>query len=244
MGLRVLVYNVRGFRDGLGRVAEVVGREAPDVLLLNETGARRALRRLARTLGMEAAADPWSPFRRRVKNAVLVRPPWRLIARRLHRFPRSERFYPRGALIARVGRSGARLWAVSVHLGLHPGERRRHAEELADLVRGLRGPALVGGDLNDTPEGRAARHLGERLWDVWASAGDGVPGGATFPADDPTARIDYLFVTDGIAIEQVTVPAGAEVAAASDHRPVCALVRLAPDTVPGPHTGSVTGPSG
>ncbi len=44
----------------------------PDVLLLQETGSRRDLRRFAHDVGMRAARDPWSPLRRRVKNAVLL----------------------------------------------------------------------------------------------------------------------------------------------------------------------------
>ncbi|HEX9124063.1 MAG TPA: endonuclease/exonuclease/phosphatase family protein [Actinomycetota bacterium] len=228
MQLRVLVYNVRGFRDGLDRVLGVVEPEEPDVVLLSETGARRTLGRFAEALGMAAAGDPLSPFRRRVKNAVLIRPPWRVISHRLHRFPRSERFYPRGALIAQLGRTGERIWATSVHLGLHPRERRRHAEELADVVRGLPGPVVIGGDLNETPEGRAVRHLAARFWDVWATASgpEGEAAGHTFPAADPSARIDYLFVSDGFQVERAFVPHAAPVRAASDHRPLVAELRL------------------
>lgn len=229
--MRVVVYNVRGFRDGPGRVAALLGSLEPDLLLLNETGGRRALRRVSRVLGMEVAADPWSPLRRRVKNAVLARPPWRLVSHRLHRFVRSQPLYPRGALIARVGRSGTRLWAVSIHLGLHPGERRRHAEELADMARGLGGPVVIGGDLNDTPDGRAPRHLAERFWDAWVTAASATasasdPGsGATFPATDPTARIDYLFVSEGPVVVRAAVVQGELAAASSDHRPL--MVELA-----------------
>ena len=73
--MRVVTYNVRGFRDGRGRVASVVHALAPDVLLLQESGSRRALRRFADDVGMRVARDPWSPLRRRVKNAVLLAEP-------------------------------------------------------------------------------------------------------------------------------------------------------------------------
>ena len=76
MRVRVIVHNVRGFRDGFERLVRLVGHFEPDLLLLNETGGRWRLRRFANALGMELAADPWSPLRRRVKDAVLVRPPW------------------------------------------------------------------------------------------------------------------------------------------------------------------------
>jgi len=173
---------------------------------------------------MEPAADPLSPFRRRVKNAVLVRSPWRIVSHRLHRFAGDEGMYPRGALIAQVGRAGRRLWVVAVHLGLSPVERRRDAEELADLVRGLPGPILIGGDLNETPEKKAAAFLAERFWDAWLLGGD--VAGETFPADEPTARIDYLFVSEGVRVERAIVPPLPDVREASDHRPVVAELTL------------------
>jgi endonuclease/exonuclease/phosphatase family metal-dependent hydrolase len=222
--LRLLTYNIRGFRDGLGRVARVVSHLEPDVVLLNETGGRLALRRFARATGMELAADPWSPFRRRVKDAVLARPPWHIASSRQHRFPTASRLYPRGALIAELRRPGARVHAIATHLSLRPGERLRHAEELADLVRALHTPSIVAGDLNERPDGGAVSILGARFADVWALAGDG--DGWTFPADEPAARIDYVFVTEGFRVDRVAVPGGPDARAASDHRPVVALVTL------------------
>lgn len=224
MRLRVLVHNVRGLRGGPGAVGRVVDRFAPDLLLLNETGARRRLRELTRGAGLEVASDPPSPSRRRVRNAVLVRPPWRIVRRRMLRFEGSTRWYPRGALIASVGRSGYRLWAVSVHLGLRPEERRRHAEQLSDALRGLDGPVVIGGDLNETSDRPAAAFLSERFWDAWLLGGDAA--GETYPSEDPTARIDYLFVSEGVRVERVLVPADGEARQVSDHLPVVAELQL------------------
>jgi endonuclease/exonuclease/phosphatase family metal-dependent hydrolase len=225
--VRVVVYNVRGFRDGLGNVVRVVQHFEPDLVLLNETGSRRSLRRFARALGMEAARDPWSPFRRRIKNAVLARPPWRIVEHRLVRFADVRRaMYPRGALIAHVGRAGRRLWVHAIHLGLHPIERLHAAQELADLARGLDGPVLIGGDCNEAPDGRAMTFLGERFWDAWLLGGD--VAGETFPASEPTARIDYLFVSEELKVERVLVPSVMpEARVSSDHLPVVAELRLA-----------------
>ena len=224
MRIRALVYNVRGFRDDLRSLVAVVRHAEPDLVLLNESGSRWKLRRFARAVGMEVAADPLSPFRRRVKDAVLIRPPWRIVSSRLHRFDRSERFYPRGALIARVGFLGVRLSAVAVHLGLHPGERVRHAKELTDLIPSLSELVVIGGDLNDTPDGRSAGWMGERLWDAWLLGGD--VAGETFPAADPTARIDYLFVSEGTRVERVMVLRGEDASRASDHLPVVAELTI------------------
>jgi endonuclease/exonuclease/phosphatase family metal-dependent hydrolase len=222
--VRVLVYNVRGFRDGRDRVAAVVRRLGPDVVLLNESDGRLGLRRFARAVGMRARADPWSILRRRVKNAVLVRPPWMVLERRLVRLAGSERFYPRGALIARIAGPEHRVWAVAVHLGLRPAERVRHAEQLLETLQGLDGPVVLGGDLNERPDGRAASLLAERFADVWLLGGD--VAGETFPAEEPTARIDYLFVSEGVRVERAIVPPIPDVRVASDHRPVIAEISL------------------
>jgi endonuclease/exonuclease/phosphatase family metal-dependent hydrolase len=66
--------------------------------------------------------------------------------------------------------------------------------------------------------------LSERFWDAWLLGGDVV--GETFPASEPTARIDYLFVSEGIRVERAIVPATPEVWVASDHRPVVAELTL------------------
>lgn len=227
MLVRVLVYNVRGFQDGRARVAAVVDRSHPDVVLLNESDGRLGLRRFAKAVGMRAVGDPWSPFRRRVKNAVLVRPPWRVVEHRLHRFQGSTRMHPRGALLALIERDGHRLWGVSVHLGLHPLERLRHAGELAGVLRDLDGPVMIGGDLNETPERRAASFLADRYADAWLLGGGA--DGATFPAQEPVARIDYLFVTRDVRVEGAIVPQSPEVRVASDHRPLVVEISI-PDS--------------
>jgi len=223
--LRVVVHNVRGFRDGLDRAVRLIDHFRPDLVLLNETGSRSRLRRFANAADLVVARDPWSPFGRRVKNAVLVRPPWRIVSHRLQRFADVHRaLYPRGALIAQVGRAGFRMWAISVHLGLHPMERLRSVQQMSDLTRGLAGPVLIGGDFNETPDGRAVGFLAERHWDAWLLGGD--VAGETFPAQDPTARIDYLFVSEGIGVDRVIVPTGPDARLASDHLPVIAELTL------------------
>jgi endonuclease/exonuclease/phosphatase family metal-dependent hydrolase len=175
---------------------------------------------------MEVARDPWSPLRRRIKNAVLAKSPWHIVEHRLHRFADVRKpLNPRGALVARVGNAGRRIWVVTIHLGLHPVERLNAAEELADLAAGLDGPILVGGDCNESPDGRAAAFLADRFWDAWLLGGD--VSGETFPAGDPTARIDYLFVSEGVKVERVLVPSVMpEARTASDHLPVVAELTL------------------
>ena len=224
MRLRVLVYNVHGFQNGLGGVALVVEHVRPDVALLNETGSRRSLRCFAKRVHMQAASDPWSPLARRVKDAVLVRSPWRILEHRQHRFAGTDRMYPRGILLAHVGGVDERAWVASMHLGLRPVDRLANAKEVAARVRALGEPVVIGGDCNELPDGRAIGLLSERFWDAWLLGGD--VAGETFPARDPTARIDYLFVSEGVRVERVFVPGGELVRTSSDHRPVIAELTL------------------
>jgi endonuclease/exonuclease/phosphatase family metal-dependent hydrolase len=224
--MRVATYNVRGFRDGVVRVGAVVRDLRPDVLLLQETGSRATLRRFADFVAMGVARDPRSPVRRRVKNAVLVAEPWRLVSARLVRFPGARRWYPRGALVARVASGDRSLWALSVHFGLDGAERARQAESLTRLVAPLDATVVVGGDLNATPDKGSIARVAAVLRDAWSVRGRG--DGPTFPASRPTARIDYVFVGGGGEILDVAVGADGvpEASEASDHLPVAVRLRL------------------
>jgi endonuclease/exonuclease/phosphatase family metal-dependent hydrolase len=217
--LRVATYNVHGFRAGVPAVAAVVRELAPDVLLLQESGPRRRLRAFAERLGMAAAVDPPSVPRRRIRDAVLARPPARIVSHRLHRFAGTRWWSPRGCLIARVEAPASATWAVSVHLGLVGAERGEHARSLVAIVASLAPPApvVVGGDLNATTDARAVGTIAARLR-ITTGSGAGPP---TFPAAAPVARIDHLFVSDDLAVvRQATGGAGAS--RASDHLPVWA----------------------
>jgi endonuclease/exonuclease/phosphatase family metal-dependent hydrolase len=215
--LRVLVYNVKAFRRGVRGAAALVAEYEPDIALIQECGPRYRLRRFASTLGMDVTSHH-DFLRRSIHNAVLVRPPWRIVSKRLHRFPKDRPFYPRGILVARVGRAGFRVWVGSVHLGLEGAARRRNVEELVALAIGLDGPVLVGGDFNEGPESAAVRWLSQRMWDCFGAAGEGP--GETFPSDGATARIDYIFANEAATAERVWVLGGAGAAATSDHLPL------------------------
>ena len=218
MRIRVATFNVQSFRAGIDGAVLAIGPEQPDVLLVQECGPRRKLRRFAAALEMEAE----STHRRfgRVRNAVLFRSPWRRGAVEVGTFTRDGRTPPRGFIAVHLRRTGEGLAAVSAHLGLSPRERGRHARELTDALAGIEGPVVVGIDLNEGPESPAARWIGERLFDAYVR-----PDGRaelTFPARLPTVRIDFLFVSEAVRPLRSWVPSSPAVGLASDHRPVVA----------------------
>lgn len=217
MRLRVMVWNVHGFRAGVRPLAAAVDAVSPDVLILNETrylGYR--LWRFARRVDMFGASGtgPWRP----VPNAVLCRAPWRLVRGEKVVLPRIRPTIRRGVVIGTVGRAGRRVDVVAVHLGLSGPERLEHARLLTDLVAG-RQPLVVGGDLNEGPDGPAATWIAGRYWDACVGG-----CGPTFPSAMPQARIDYLFVSEGLEVSSASVGAS-DLAPLSDHLPV--LVDLA-----------------
>jgi endonuclease/exonuclease/phosphatase family metal-dependent hydrolase len=217
MRLRVMAWNVHGFRGGTAQAVEAVAAVEPDIILLNETrysGFR--LRRFAGRLQMQAASGLHGL--RRIPNAILARPPWRVVRSETMAFPRARRTTRRGAVIAMVGRAGTRVSAVAVHLGLAEGERLEDVRVLSDRLAG-RDPVVIGGDLNEGPDGRAVRWIGGRFWDAFERAGQGE--GTTFPASEPRARIDYLFVSQGVSVDTVRV-GGPGFSDRSDHLPVIA----------------------
>lgn len=225
-GLRVLVYNVHGFRAGVGRVAKTVSQLRPDVALLNEARSRGRLRRFARAMDMEIAAHGLRLFGG-VQNAVLLRSPWRSVGTEVVRFPRTGMLPQRGAVVAHMRRAGFHVTAVAVHLGLSDAERMQHARELTDVVAGMASPILVGGDFNEGPDGKAWAWIADRLWDAHTAASPdvGIVGPSeTFPARKPRARIDYLFVSERVEVERCWVAATPEAALASDHLPLFADV--------------------
>ena len=216
--IRVSTYNVRSFRAGVDAVAEVVAAEQPDVLLLQECGPKPRLARLAELLGMEFASS--HRLFNRVRNGVAFRPPWRAGPPEVHRLARMDHALKRGFIAVPLRGPQTRLTAVSAHLGLGRREREGHARALTDFLAGVDGPMVLGMDLNEGPDGVAARWIAERYFDTFAGAGEG--DGASFPAGGPTARIDYVYVSDHLAVIGAWVPDGSLVAAASDHRPVVA----------------------
>ena len=112
--LRVATWNVHGLRGGLESIARVVHAEGVDILLVQESGSRRRLRALGRTVGMIVCADPWAFPRGRIQNAILVRAGFgSVLSHGLQRFSGGSFLSPRGMLFAEVDEG---VSVASVHL--------------------------------------------------------------------------------------------------------------------------------
>ena len=79
---------------------------------------------------------------------------------------------------------------------------------------------LVGGNFNATPDHPGfARLKALGLRDAWSECGSG--DGFTYPSDNPTRRVDYLFLTGDLHCSAATVMD----AGLSDHRPLLVTLK-------------------
>jgi endonuclease/exonuclease/phosphatase family metal-dependent hydrolase len=229
--LRVMTYNIHvgvgmDKKLDLKRIAEVINRERPDLVGLQEVdrGVERTqrideVRELARLTGLEYAFANNLRFQGGWYGvAILSRFPILATDHRLYRNRReAER---RGFLRIEVSVRGQPLNFVTTHLDYQYEDGRAfEAEQLLGALAETKGPMILVGDFNDEPEGSAYALVTRGFEDAW----NGGDPGLTFPADKRKKRIDYVFVRPGDGIR--TVRARVLDTQASDHLPL--LVDLA-----------------
>ncbi|WP_439026965.1 endonuclease/exonuclease/phosphatase family protein [Haloarchaeobius sp. DT45] len=99
------------------------------------------------------------------------------------------------------------------------GEEANAVVELA----GTDADAVVLGDFNVEPgTDPAYTVMADSFSDAWVAAGNAEQGGGTWPAADPTMRIDYVWTADGWSVTDAAAHGDGE---DSDHRAVTATLR-------------------
>jgi endonuclease/exonuclease/phosphatase family metal-dependent hydrolase len=107
---------------------------------------------------------------------------------------------PRWALLATVEAPAGAFQVVVTHFQTNAPADDRQLAEAETLVDAMRASVLersvVLGDFNVQPDQDPAYdYLREELTDAWTAAGhDRLDGGGTWPAGDPTQRIDYVWL--------------------------------------------------
>lgn len=228
--MRIVTCNTRGSlgMDNMrstGRIARVLRALTPDVLCFQEIHRRLPWSRredqpevLSRLLARPFAFQQLLTFGFG-GYGIGIAYRGELAARREHLLP--SRKEQRGALELRL-RNVGEVRAVTVictHWGLQAEERLQQAEALASIVQEAAHPIAVCGDFNEGPEGDAIRAFlaTTGLSDVGRKQSQ-----ATFSADNPTERIDFIFISPELqAAHFETVPSQA-----SDHLPVLADLKL------------------
>ncbi|SDI01314.1 endonuclease/exonuclease/phosphatase family protein [Nonomuraea jiangxiensis] len=229
MKVRVATYNLRGLRDSASALTRVITSLRADVLCVQE--APRLVRWRARRQALAAAAGLRVATPGRVGGvAVLTGPRVGVLHAETHPLRVFLGLEARGLAVAVVQTEGARLAVGSLHLDLNDPARVHHAAEaMAIMERAATrfGAAIVlGGDLNEQAHQPAWRFLAGRLADCYATAPRG--DGPTFTARNPAVRIDGVFAAREAQVVACggAEASGADLAAASDHLPVVAELRV------------------
>ncbi|PXY21711.1 metal-dependent hydrolase [Prauserella coralliicola] len=235
--LTVLSFNIhhaQGTDDvlDLERIARVIKNSRADVVGLQEVDRHYSERsewadqagELAELLGYHVVfganidRDPPAAGRPRIQygTAILSRYPitdWQNTY--LSRSPNQEQ---RGLLHAELDVRGVPVHVYNTHLAASSQtDRAAQTREIVDLAGGTSRSVLVG-DLNALPGSPEIRTLDAAFTDAWTVSGRG--DGATYPAEDPDRRIDYVYT--GADVRPVWTKVLATEPAASDHLPVAA----------------------
>lgn len=234
---RIVTYNVHRCvgndrRLDVARIAAVLARLNPDIVALQEldVGRRRTghvdqaheiAQRLDMACHFHAALQVEEE---RYGDAILTAYPERLVkVGPLPGYDRMRALEPRGALWVEVEIDGRPVQVVNTHLGLVPREQQLQAAHLAGPAwlehPDCRWPAILLGDFNATASSVVYRTLTHRLQPARRLARRKQPT-STFPSPLPVLRIDHLFVSAGIEVQDVSAPFDPLTRVASDHLPL------------------------
>lgn len=207
------------------RILDVLDETGADVAVLQEADRRFGVR--AAALSAEELADrgwqhvPLGMTRHAIGwhgNAVLVRSGIEVVTQAQLSLPVLE---PRGAVMANLRIDGQPLTVVGMHLDLLGLWRRRQARAIVQQMSEQAGgsPTLLMGDTNQWRQ--AAGILRD-----FAETHRPVPTGPSFPAPAPIARLDRIFASSNLEVEDSGVHKSALSRIASDHLPLWVRVKL------------------
>jgi endonuclease/exonuclease/phosphatase family metal-dependent hydrolase len=233
--LTVITYNVHGCKGLDGRrseerIARVLAACNADVIALQELDASRSRsafvgqpRELAERLQMDYCFSPTAHWEEGEYGcAVLSRMPMRHVKSGL--LPARDFHEPRGALWVEIDVRGRVVQVINVHLDFQHSSRSDHLDALlSDKWLGnaaFRAPGIACGDFNFAPSNPLYGKMCERLKDAAAYESR---AGATWMG---LRRLDYLWVTPDVQIDNVHLPRNLRARLASDHAPVVAQLRV------------------
>lgn len=231
--LRIMTYNIHvgvGMDKTLNleRIAEVINRERPDLVGLQEVdrGVKRTegkdqIAELAKLTRMDFSFAHNLDYQGgQYGVAILSR---FLIQHADHqKYENRRETERRGMLRVEVEVDGKKLNFVTTHLDYQYEDGRLfETEQLLRLVDGVAGPLIIAGDFNDEPNGSAYKLMRFKFDDAWAG---NKTEGFTYPADKPAKRIDYIFyrASDRVRVKKVWIVN----TLASDHLPVMAELEI------------------
>lgn len=222
--IKVASYNIKSGQgmDGitdLGRIADVLTSLDADFISLQEVDLNRPrsfsvdqAADLARRLDMDYVFGAAITYRiGAYGNAILSRFP--ILKSTNHQLPAPD---PKRAILeieAEV--RGKILRLFNTHMELNRNLRLRQMQEfIVPLILSANTAAVFCGDLNEGPDEAGVSYLGIYLQDSFKV--NSKSGTATFPADNPSERMDYIFLNQACAALEYQIITSL----ASDHLPI------------------------
>ncbi|MWV42643.1 endonuclease [Paenibacillus sp. HJL G12] len=228
----VMSYNIQhgvGIDDllSLQRIANVIRESGAEIVGLQEVDRFYGIRsdhkdqaaELAGMLGyhyiyganLDLPPDEGRADNRQYGNAILSKHPF---IRYENIFLSSSEDEQRGVLHAVVNMRGIQVNVYNAHLGLDVASRTVQAQELNDLASTIHGPKILMGDFNTEPDSSELQMLLDS--GLFVNSFQGIENAFTFPADDPSEKIDYILTSPGVQYSNQRVIASE----ASDHLPI------------------------
>jgi beta-glucosidase len=137
----------------------------------------------------------------------------------------------RGTQYAAIAAGGSTVYVFNTHFALDAADRMSNAQQTLAYMARFAGPQFLVGDLNAIPSDPAIGALTDGgLTDVWASLQPSQPG-YTWPSNDPSKRIDYIWVDSSAAaiaqsIQLVATKPDGNGVYASDHFGLLASIEV------------------
>ncbi len=245
--VKVMTYNIHGGRggpeedvpalEGLERVAKIVEKHRPDLLLVQEIerGAERSQKvdeilwlkqRLGYTKSAFAPGIVEGEWHYGV--AIFSNYPGKMTTTKHQLFLAGEpgKYAEQRVLLeSTIQIEGVPVRVYCTHLGLSQEERKKQTADVLEIMSQGEGPAILAGDFNAEPGTPEMKPLEEKMTDVLAALGLSNAQRLSYPAGpQATKAIDGIFVTSDF--EPVRGEAIVDTISASDHNPVVVEVRF------------------
>ena len=231
--IRILTFNIQSGlgidnRRSLPRIAWVIKCSGADLVGLQETdkymkrsGFSFQARKLANILGMNYFfGGAWKPsFFSCFGNAILSKHP--IIEYKNTLLPGTGE--QRAMLETVIAINNQQIRFCNTHLGLSVGAREEQVGKIIELLGDLGLPTILTGDFNTTPDDPIIDKLSTCFGqNSSTSIGNTTNEMKTYPSDNPTEELDYIFFSSHWKeISQKTLPGHA-----SDHLPLLGEAKL------------------
>jgi len=233
--LRVMTYNIHvgvgmDKKLDLQRIAEVISREHPDLVGLQEVdrGVKRTeekdeIAELAKLTRMDYVFAHNLDYQGgQYGVAILSR---FLIQKTDHqKYQNTREAERRGMIRVEVEVESRTINFVTTHLDYQYADGRLfETEQLLKFLDPVNSPLIVVGDFNEEPGGDAYKLMTTKFEDAWTRSRT-KGAGLSYPADKPVKRIDYIFcrASDHLRVKKIVVVN----TLASDHLPVVAELEI------------------